>query len=101
MYARLVEVHGSTIIDLEKDQILIGRREDCDIVLKNQSVSAHHCQLQRAADGKWFLKDLGSKNGTWVNGVPVKETELAIGDEVWFTKHCRYRLEMPHRGSIA
>ena len=34
MYARLVEVHGSTIIDLEKDQILIGRRKGCDMVLK-------------------------------------------------------------------
>lgn len=101
MYARLVEVHGSTIIDLEKDQILIGRREGCDIVLKHPGVSAHHCQLHRSADGKWYVKDVGSKNGTFVNGVRVSETEIAIGDELWFCKQCRYRLEMPHRGSIA
>lgn len=101
MYARLVEVHGSTIIDLEQDQILVGRHEDCDVVLKHQSVSAHHCQLHRSAEGKWSVKDLGSKNGTWVNGVQVRETEVAIGDELWFSKHRRFRLEMPHRGSIA
>jgi len=100
MYARLVEVHGSTIIDLEKDEVLIGRRDGCDMVIRNASVSAHHCQLQRSADGKWFLKDLGSKNGTWVNGVRVTESELSIGDELWFGKQCRYRLEMPHRGAI-
>ena len=52
MYARLVEVRGRTIIELEKDQVLIGRRKGCDVVLGNPSVSAHHCQLHRSAEGK-------------------------------------------------
>ncbi len=101
MYARLVEVRGRTIIELEKEQVLIGRHKGCDVVLGNPSVSAHHCQLRRSAEGKWFVKDLGSKNGTWINGVQVTESEVDIGDELWFTKHCRFRLEMPHRGAIA
>jgi pSer/pThr/pTyr-binding forkhead associated (FHA) protein len=101
MYARLVAVHGSTIIELEKEQILIGRRKGCDVVLGEPTVSAHHCQLQRSPDGRWSVKDLGSKNGTWVNGIQVTESEVGLGDELWFTKHCRFRLEAPHRGSIA
>jgi len=100
MYARLVEVHGGTIIDLQKDELLVGRREDCDVVMKVASVSAHHCQLRRSTDGTWHVKDLRSKNGTWVNGLRIQETEVAIGDELWFSKQCRFRLEMPHRGSI-
>ncbi|MHB8974615.1 MAG: FHA domain-containing protein [Pirellulaceae bacterium] len=66
MYARLVEVHGSTIIDLEHEQVLIGRRTGCDVVPRDPAVSAHHCQLLRSRDGKWSVKDLGSKNGTWL-----------------------------------
>lgn len=101
MYARLVAVHGRTIIDLEKDQILVGRRKGCDVLLNDPTVSAHHCQLQRSPAGMWSVKDLGSKNGTWVNGTQVTESEVNFGDELWFTKHCRFRLEAPHRGSIA
>ncbi|MHB0960007.1 MAG: FHA domain-containing protein [Pirellulaceae bacterium] len=101
MYARLVEVHGSTIIDLRKEQVLIGRRQGCDVVLRDPAVSAHHCQFLRSSDGKWFVKDLGSKNGTWLNGIEVREAEVNLGDEVWFSKRCRFRLEAPHRGSIA
>ena len=101
MYARLVQVHGSTIIDLEKDLVLIGRTHGCDVVPNDPAVSAHHCQLLRSPDGKWSVKDLGSKNGTWVNGIQVTESELNLGDELWFSKHCRFRLESPHRGSIA
>ena len=100
MYARLVAVHGRTIIDLVKEQILVGRRKGCDVLLSDPTVSAQHCQLQRTPEGRWTLKDLGSKNGTWLNGVQVTESEVNIGDELWFTKHCRFRLEAPHRGSI-
>lgn len=100
MYARLVAVHGRTIIELEKDTILVGRNRDCDVVLGEPTVSAHHCQLHRAPDGTWSVTDLGSKNGTWVNGIQVKESQVELGDELWFTKHCRFRIEAPHRGSL-
>jgi FHA domain/DUF1707 SHOCT-like domain len=45
----------------------IGRAVDCDLVLRDQTVSRRHAELRRAGDG-WMLTDLGSTNGTRVNG---------------------------------
>ena len=46
---------------------LLGRSPECDLALPNMTVSWRHAELRRAADG-WVLTDLGSTNGTRVNG---------------------------------
>lgn len=46
---------------------MIGRSPDCDLTLANMTVSWHHAELRPASDG-WVLVDLGSTNGTHVNG---------------------------------
>lgn len=63
------------------DQVLIGRAPPADIVLVDPCVSTAHAILHRRGTG-WLLRDLGSTNGTRVNGVPVREALLAPGDEV-------------------
>lgn len=71
---------------IREDQVLIGRGADCDIVLPERQVSRHHARIERTADGRYLLYDLGSKNGTWVNGEEVREAPrlLQDGDEIQF-----------------
>ncbi|MDX2305096.1 MAG: ATP-binding cassette domain-containing protein [Microscillaceae bacterium] len=60
---------------LEKDQILIGR-QDCDITLANLTISRKHTSISRQSDGKYLVTDLGSKNGTFINGQPINTPTL-------------------------
>jgi DNA-binding winged helix-turn-helix (wHTH) protein len=61
---------------------LIGRGEDCDIVLLDRQVSRHHARIKRTADG-YVIEDLSSKNHTHLNGVRIEsEIVLQDGDEI-------------------
>lgn len=63
-------------------EFLIGRGADCDLVLPERQVSRHHAIIRRESDG-FHLVDLGSKNGTHLNGQRVQgELPLHDGDEV-------------------
>jgi hypothetical protein len=61
--------------------IVVGRSEDCDVVLRDPSVSGRHARLSWRGD-KILLEDLGSANGTWVDGRKVRRLELRPGAEV-------------------
>jgi adenylate cyclase len=70
-----------------KKNLLVGRRESCDIVLRFSNVSAHHCQLT-CNGGYWYVKDLKSRNGVKVNGLRVDgEKRIDPGDELAIAKH--------------
>lgn len=60
---------------------VIGRRQDCDLCIPISNVSRKHCQLNQD-QGKLMVRDLGSTNGTLVNGTAVKEAELQAGDKL-------------------
>jgi len=67
---------------LSKTELTIGRGEDCDIVLPDRQVSRHHFRVVRDDDG-YNVEDLGSKNGTYINGAPVRGSmQLQDGDEI-------------------
>ena len=67
---------------LNKREFVIGRGEDCDIVLPDRQVSRHHFRVVRDDDG-YNVEDLGSKNGTYINGAPVRGSmQLQDGDEI-------------------
>jgi DNA-binding response OmpR family regulator len=67
---------------LEKERVTIGRSVDCDIVLTERQVSRHHAQIRRT-NSQYILEDLGSKNGTYVNGREVTGPYvLQDGDEI-------------------
>lgn len=91
MYGELVPVGGGDPVPLIKKDLLIGRRESCDIVLRFANVSSHHCKLE-CHGGYWYVRDLSSKNGTRVNNVRVTEKRVDPGDELRVAKH-RYRVE--------
>jgi adenylate cyclase len=95
MYGELIPLGGGDPIPLPdphfKKQLLIGRRESCDIVLRFANVSAHHCELWLDS-GYWHVRDLQSRNGIKVNDVRVPEKRLDPGDTLAIAKH-RYRVE--------
>jgi adenylate cyclase len=65
--------------------LTIGRADDCDLVVPDRTVSRHHASLIHYDDGRWVIRDLGSKNGTRVNGARVDvEATVEPGDELGF-----------------
>jgi DNA-binding SARP family transcriptional activator len=66
---------------LVDDPTTIGRRSDNTISLDDPLVSRAHAELRRRPDG-WELVDLGSANGTLLNGEPVERADLAAGDVI-------------------
>lgn len=86
MLGQLVPVGGGDPIPLLQSRIVVGRRPTCDIVLEFSNVSSQHCELLYE-QGHWKIHDLGSSNGTKVNGIRHDERWLKPGDEVTFAKH--------------
>ena len=77
--------------------MVIGRQEDCDIVLDDRQVSRQHARIVRDREG-YLISDLNSKNGTFVNGEPVtKDRRLHDGDEVQIA--LRFRLSFVDAGA--
>jgi len=84
-------------VNLTKDRTTIGRRSHNDLVIDNLAVSGEHAVVFRAADDI-YLEDLGSTNGTTVNGQPIKKHLLQSGD---FIEIGKYRLKFLTDGSSA
>jgi pSer/pThr/pTyr-binding forkhead associated (FHA) protein len=76
---------GSTFL-LDADSTSVGRNPDSVVFLDDVTVSRKHGVFVRHEDGSWFVRDVGSLNGTYVNGEQVDETKLASGDEVQIGK---------------
>ncbi len=91
MYGELVPLGGGDPIPLLKQQMLVGRRESCDIILRFANVSAHHCTMS-IEDGYLYIRDMQSRNGIKVNDVKVSERRLSPGDVLSISKH-RYRVD--------
>jgi ABC transport system ATP-binding/permease protein len=69
----------------------IGRRPDNDIIVIDPGVSEHHAELRRTPAGRYSITDLGSRNGTYVNGTRVSQQELNEGDIIAIG-HAAFRL---------
>ena len=81
MRAQLVPLDGTPTVDIVKDLTLVGRKGDCDLCLKHKSVSKIHCVIVKT-DGLLLLRDLGSTNGTRVNGQRVRRAALLPNDQL-------------------
>jgi hypothetical protein len=68
-------------IGVGSEPVTIGRMSDCTVPLADPNVSRHHAEIRRDGD-RVYLIDLGSTNGTRVNGVPVHQRQLADGDVI-------------------
>ena len=90
MYGELIPTGGGDNIPLLKEELLVGRREDCDIVLRFSNVSARHCKLI-LSDGYWYVQDMQSTNGVKVNGLKVEDRRVDPGVRLSISKH-EYRI---------
>jgi pSer/pThr/pTyr-binding forkhead associated (FHA) protein len=83
-WAYLIVKHGENRgkdFKIVKDETTIGREQENDIVIPNPTVSRFHAKIIRSED-KYFIEDLGSANGTMVNGIKVTKELLHDGDIV-------------------
>lgn len=68
---------------IDRESVTLGRAPDCEVVLPERQISRYHARLEFDGEG-YVLRDLGSKNGTYVNGEPVRGQpyHLRDGDEI-------------------
>ncbi len=72
--------------DLSAPRMVIGRSQDNDIVITDDRISRHHCAIEHTGS-TFLLKDLGSSNGTFVNGRAITQTPIFDGDEIRLGGH--------------
>jgi len=85
LHPRLLALAGplkESTIPLPDGEVTLGRDPTNAVPVVDPSVSRKHCLLRREEDGRFQIKDLDSRNGTVVNGLPVKEQWLRHGDEI-------------------
>lgn len=85
----LEKVQGRAVFLNWENGITIGRKSDNQIALKDNLISSHHCRILRS-NGKWYVEDLNSTNGTFLNDRRVTLASLNPGDVL---KLGRYRLK--------
>lgn len=92
MPPRLISLDGHADIPLDRLLVVVGRHRRCDSRIDSARVSRRHCCLALESEGV-LVRDLGSTNGTWINGRRVEVGELLPGDELSIA-HLRYALEL-------
>ncbi len=80
--AHLTDVTSNRFYDLATNRVLIGRETGNDIVVNDLNASRQHAQIEINPQGAWVITDLGSTNGTLVNGQSVQRRILKNGDRV-------------------
>jgi adenylate cyclase len=90
-HGELIPERGGDSIPLIRENLILGRRESCDICLRFPNISGIHCELS-FRNGYWHIRDRGSTNGVKVNGIRVTEKYLHPGDTITIGKR-NYQIE--------
>jgi len=69
-------------MELSHTDMLIGRDEQCDLVIDSRDVSRRHARLHQDLTGRWKIEDLDSSNGTFVNGERVESAWISPDDVI-------------------
>jgi pSer/pThr/pTyr-binding forkhead associated (FHA) protein len=87
--AKLILIFNKQVIKeypFAKDSVTVGRQEDNTIIIDNLAVSGYHAKIDKLG-GEYFLTDLLSTNGTFVNDQKVVSHKLSHGDNIVIGKH--------------
>ena len=82
-----------------RKELIIGRSPEADVRIQDRRVSQRHARVVVGADGKVFVEDLGSTNGTYVNGKKVARHTLCDGDKVHIGR--QYILKFCYESNVA
>lgn len=80
-----VQIEFDKTLDLQttKDRVIVGRDSRCDLMINHNSISREHCEIH-IFEGQYFITDLGSSNGTKIDGqklVPHQRTSISLGQQ--------------------
>ena len=93
---RIMLMMNNTVLKeylIDQDETIIGRDSSCDIKIDNIAVSREHARITKEnsrinkGPGDYFVEDMGSINGTFVNGHKVDKQLLSAGDEITIGKY--------------
>jgi signal transduction histidine kinase len=82
--ASLLVVQGAdqgTRFVLDVPQLVLGRSATCDLRINDHEASRRHARIHEY-EGRWYVSDLGSSNGTYINGRGIKQQQLKVGDQL-------------------
>lgn len=80
-------IGGGDPVPLKKQELVLGRRPSCDVILDFENISGKHCTL-RYHNQVWHIRDMGSTNGTTVNGARISsEHSVMPDDEIGIAGH--------------
>ena len=86
-----------SVHELVKPKMVVGREAGCDIHIDNLGISRNHCAFVNKGEA-FLVQDLGSSNGTYVNGLKITERFLNDGDEIIIGK---YTLKFKNEAQVA
>ncbi|MGH7255949.1 MAG: FHA domain-containing protein, partial [Nitrospirales bacterium] len=93
----LLKFHNTVLkeIPLDQEQVWIGRKSDNMVVIDNPAVSAQHARVKEE-NGAYYLEDLASTNGTFLNDKRVDRELLRNGDQIRVGKHLLVYQDISH-----
>ena len=81
-----VQMDDGPMTPIRKNVFLIGRGSKCDQIIQHRSVSREHAVITRERNG-WFIEDLNSANGTWLDGDQITKHKITGGEEFTISSH--------------
>lgn len=69
------------VFELRSEEVVVGRDPGADVPVEDRTLSRRHCRIYLGSDG-WRVTDLGSRNGTLLNGTPILDARLSEGDRI-------------------
>ena len=85
-------IGGGDPVPLRKPELVVGRRASCDVVLDFENISGKHCVL-KFHNQVWHVRDLGSTNGTTVNGAPISSEHTVMPDDELGVAHHIFKID--------
>ncbi len=88
-------------LELGEQVVTLGRQDDCDLVIDDRSVSRQHAQIEPADDGH-MIRDLQSRNGTWVRGerIGAAPVRLQHGDGIGLGRYAAVLLYLTEEETV-